>query len=422
MATYSTTQMVYCFTFSVNSAADLTFDNSSGEGVSTMQSYVSKVASDVLSDSTIQGLIGSDWQAVWGPVVVAEEPTASSVVADNTMGCYYSASNNMFVIPVAGTNPSSFFDWLTEDLDVRSLVSWSSIAGTGSGNISLGTSTGLKVLLAMTDKTGNTLFQALSGFISSKSIKGATVAVGGHSLGGALSPVLALLMLNQQSSWDPSASQKISVFPTAGPTPGDSAFASYYDGLIKGGNITYSSLYSPFDVVPLAWAESDLETIPSLYDANIKPVSGASPADLLPGSLACAAQINASQSQNPASNPFAQVSQGRSTISTASFNSVVDFAANLYLKNLTSVLQGSLQSFASSVVNLGRFAAQAVYQHAVAYPSLLNISAFNTEYQTILNNDKPSSASQTEAVREAVKSVAGFDPGKIDAALAKKAV
>ncbi len=415
--TYNTTQMVYSFTFSANSAGGLSFSNASGEGFQSLQAYVSKVASSVLGDSIIQGLIGNDWASVWGPVVYSNNTTGASVIADNTLGCYYSPSNNLFVIPVAGTNPGSMFDWLSEDLDVSSVVSWSTIAGAGSGNISTGTNTGLQILLSMKDSGGSTMLQALAAFISKNSIKKATVAVGGHSLGGALSPVLALFMLNQQSTWDPGKTQSISVFPTAGPTPGDGDFAAYYNGVITDKQLTYSSIYNTLDVVPLAWAASDIATIPSIYDAQITPVKGAVPTDLLTGTIASGLQINASVSQSYASNPFTQVSNGRSSVA-GSFSWVADIGASYEMNKVTAALTGSLATYSPYLVNLGRFVVQAIWQHTQVYQGLLNITDFNNEYQIVLTKNKPTSAASTGDLRAAVTKVTGLPVGDVDGAVA----
>ncbi|MFO0591167.1 MAG: hypothetical protein U0441_26715 [Polyangiaceae bacterium] len=412
-ATYSTTQIIHSFSFSVNSAGSLSFDNSSGEGFSTMQAYVTKVADGVLADPTIQGLIGSDWQLVWGPVVFSNDTSGASVVADNTMACYYSPSNNLLVIPVAGTNPSSMFDWLSEDFSVRSLVSWSSITGAGSGNVSQGTATGLQILLAMKDGSGNTLPEALNAFLKSSSLTNATVAVAGHSLGGALSPALALYLHDKRSTWDPTGTTAISASPTAGPTPGDSGFASYYEGIISAGGVSYSSLYNNQDVVPLAWAPGDLATIPSIYDANITPVSGAVPADLLTGAVASGLQINAAAAGSFSSNPYAQVSTGRSAL-TGAFSTTTDTGAKFILSAVTTSLTGTFATYQPYVENLGRFAAQAIYQHTSAYPSLLGIGSFVSEYQSILQKNKPSSAQTTDDLRGAVKRLTGIDPGSAE--------
>ena len=69
--------------------------------------------SEILSaDPTIQGFIGADWTPVWGPIVWANPAQQGpNYIADNTLACYYSPSQKLFVIAIAGTNPGSLFDW-----------------------------------------------------------------------------------------------------------------------------------------------------------------------------------------------------------------------------------------------------------------------------------------------------------------------
>lgn len=420
---YNQTQIIYTFTFSVSAVGGLSFDNTGGVGLATMQAYASRVESQILADTTIQGLIGADWVPVWGPVVYSEDTSAPTIHADNTMGCYYSPSNNLFVIAIAGTNPNSPFDWLNEDFEVGTLVAWSSIGGTGSGNISTGAATGLNILLNMTSQSV-TLLTALSNYVTANKITNAQVAVGGHSLAGALSPCFALYMYNNQSLWNPTGQLTLSAYPTAGPTPGDSDFATYYESVIAANGITYSSVYNTLDVIPLAWEPDELETIPTIYDASIVPPSGSNPPDDFMGIFTCGLQLNAAQASKDwlgiPVNPYTQISTGRSTVA-GTFDLDVDAAVVKKLKYVSVVLPGSLKDFAPTLTNVARFAAQAAAQHTIAYPPLLSISAFNTEYLIILAANKPTSSVQVDAVQTAVKRVTGVDLGAIDGDVLAKA-
>lgn len=407
MSTYSSTQIVYTFSDSVGSAAGLSFDNSSGEGLATMQTYVTTVEKAVLADTTIQSLIGTDWTPVWGPVVYANDTSGATVIADNTMGCYYSPSNKLFVVAIAGTNPSSPFDWLDEDFDVHTLVPWTTAGGSGSGNISAGTNTGLQILLGMTSG-GSTMLQALASYITTNSITGETIAVTGHSLGGALSPVLALYMHDNAATLGLSG-QSLAAYPTAGPTPGDKDFAQTYEAVMsKAGGITYSSLYNTLDVIPCAWEEDLLATIPTIYDENIKPAPTDSPPDDFMGIVTCGLQLNALATLFLPYNPYTQVSTNRNPL-TGTFNNIVDSDVQSKLQDVSLVLPSALRAYVSTLTNVARFAAQAVAQHTVAYPSLLNISDFDTEYQKILAANKPSSAAQIDGTNAAVARLTGLD-------------
>lgn len=414
MPSYTTEQIVYTFTFSAGSASGIDFDNGSGDGMAAMQKYVQQVATDVLANSTVQGLIGSDWQIVWGPVAYASDTTGPTVHADNTMGCYYSPSQDLYVVAVAGTNFESTFDWTDEDLDVRTQVPWTSLGGTGAGSVSAGTANGLTTLLAMTDGGGSTMLSALALAMGDNGSSGSTLAVTGHSLGGALSPVLALY-LAQQTSVDLFGAS-IAVQASAGPTPGDADFASMYEAAIADGTIaSYSSVYNTLDVVPLAWAVSDLATVPTLYDAHIKPASSDSPPDAFLGSVVAGAVMALAQ----AGVAYTQVSTNRTSLA-GTFGVLVDAGASVLMDSLQSSLPSALATYFESITNVVRFAAQAVYQHIDQYPSLVGISAFETQFTKIVAADKPASATHTDPVRAAVLRLSGLDLAEAQRAAAAR--
>lgn len=366
MTTYSITQLVYSFAFSAGSAGGLSFSNQGGTGYATMQQYVQTVAAAVLTDKTIQGLIGSDWTAVWGPVVYARDTSNSTVHADNTMGCYYSPSNNLFVVAVAGTNPISSFDWFDEDLNVNTLVPWTQAGVTGLGNISAGAYAGLQILLALTDG-GSTMLQALASYITNNKVTGATIAVAGHSLGGALSQCLALYMYDNASTLGLSGQQLVAL-PTAAPTPGDADWAQTYEAVIQSGGIAYVSEYNTLDVVPHAWHEGGLATIPTLYDAYIRPHRSDSPRDDFMGILAAGAQLYVLDSSYQ--NSYKQVKSDRQPLS-GTFDTTVDDDVKTKLQHIRLVFPSALKAYAETLINVARFVAQAAVQHTTAYPPLL---------------------------------------------------
>ena len=215
--------------------------------------------------TTLQPLIGT-WELVWGPAVY-EFPTSDR--PDNTM---FVVSNNSgeLVVAVAGTNPYSFLDWIVEDFLVSAQVLWL----TGSPfslerKISLGTFIGLSVLQKLMPGPGQPgAGVLLKDFLATQVSAPVTVNVAGHSLGGALSPTLALWLSEVRKEWDPAGNASLSVLPSAGPTAGNEAFAQYSDSQI-GTQVT--RLYNPLDVVPKAWTTSDLQEIPNLYTPDIQP-------------------------------------------------------------------------------------------------------------------------------------------------------
>ncbi|MCZ6506433.1 MAG: hypothetical protein O7A04_00075, partial [Acidobacteria bacterium] len=73
------------------------------------------------------------------------------------------------------------------------------------------------------------------------------------------------------SEWDVKHRASVAVWAFAGPTPGDADFAAYYDQRL--GNAT-RRIHNPYDAVPLAWQADQMETIPGLYQPEIKPLLG----------------------------------------------------------------------------------------------------------------------------------------------------
>jgi hypothetical protein len=412
VAVYSTTQIVHSFTFTVGSAADLKFDNQSGEGVAAMQTYVELVAKTMLEDKAVHDVIGLGWVSVWGPVVYARDTSGPTVVADNTMAVYYNPFQNLFVVAVAGTNPLSPFDWFGQDFDVHNQVPWTKAGGNGSGHISAGANNGLQIVLQkMTDANGKTMLEALSGYLKLHVTSKTTIAVGGHSLGGALSPCLALYMYDNATTLGLSGHQ-ISVFATAGPTPGDATWASNYEELITAGSITYSSLYNTLDVVPLAWQPSDLGAIPTLYVPYKVPPD--MPNNNFVGMLVSDAQLYALDAFF--TNSYMQVTNNHTAL-LGTFNTTVDddVAAKL-TPILTRLLPDGLQPYVSTIVYSAQFVAQAASQHISAYPPLLQITEFYAQYKDTLAKCKPTMATQIDPIKAAVLKTVGVDLDRVAAA------
>lgn len=410
-------KQIYSLSFSVNSASNLSWKQTDCKsGMLEMQAYVKRVTADVLSQTA--SIIGN-WKAIWGPIVYANDPTSTAVHADNTMGMYYNADENTIVIAIAGTNVNSPFGWFVEDFSVHTTKSWEIVTGvSGSGNISYGTYVGLSILLGMKNRNEETLVMALKNFLADHpSLTNMQIAVAGHSLGGALSPTLALYLLDTKSSWDPDNRTSIGAFPTAGPTPGDEAFASYYEKQIAANKIYYLSQHNAIDIVPHAWQKEDLEKIPTIYQEYIQQPSDANPSETITGTLASAAALNALATKNFIGVPvnrYQQISPSKTLQGT--FNTEIDDTISKKLKYIKLVLPSALGEYAVYLRNLARFAAQAAVQHTSEYYTLLDIVPFMALYKKILANNKPKDQTVLEDYEYAVKDIARIDLQKIDEA------
>lgn len=213
-------------------------------------------------------LDGGAWSVVWGPAVVTPTPDSANF-ASNSMYVACNAAQTTYVVAVAGTDFESLYDWFDEDADVAEadMVTWPlGSPPSTAAKISGATNTGLGNLTSMVNADG----VALGDYLDSVANTGATLIFTGHSLGGALSPTLALALYADPglSSWG-----TVYVLPLAGPTPGNKAFADIFNGAYRPastGSDTYPSWncnYQNFrDMVPRAW--NRLQSIAPLPDGK----------------------------------------------------------------------------------------------------------------------------------------------------------
>lgn len=446
---YSATQQVYALNQIINAAFGVTEFNT----VDDLQQFVSTVITNTLNDAGAQNYMGNDWQMPWGPFVFSSNPGLNSVVADNTMALFYSPNQKMYVLAIAGTNIDSAYGWLQEDFNTTTTVLWSDVMGNGfnipsayaNAAISTGSDLGLKALLQMDN---NGFISALTSSLNSLTA-GSKVSlyVSGHSLGGALSPVMALYLHDLQqlsNNWNANGCvTNIYAMPTAGPTPGEANFAAYYSNLCaqkpaSGAAIAYTSVYNTLDIVPHSWEQDELAAIPTIYDGNITQPVLANPRQTIVGSLATGAFLKGCNTTRvinlvikkitvPA-NTYTQVSAAPAvrTAVTGNFNTTIDSEITSKTSGLSYILPSGLGDYGTYFVNFVRFLAQAGYQHTVAYSGdattvpetngilkVVEVWGIFTQYK---QNALPSHQTEADLHLNALSRVTGLDLRNIDTA------
>ncbi|NER98456.1 MAG: methyltransferase, partial [Symploca sp. SIO1B1] len=117
------------------------------------------------------------------------------------------------------------------------------------------------------ESQGKLLIDYLKELTSSAS-KPISIAICGHSLGGALSPVLSLSLTDRRSEWDAEEKASLSVLPSAGFSPGNVEFATYYDHQL--GTVT-DRIWNELDLIPHVYQQSLLDQARTFYEPDIQP-------------------------------------------------------------------------------------------------------------------------------------------------------
>jgi hypothetical protein len=113
---------------------------------------------------------------------------------------------------------------------------------------------------------------------------GLELFVTGHSKGGALAPALALFLNDTQRNeeipvrrhyrWNPGSRAAIHCYAFAGPTPGNTAFAEYFNRHLGRRFYRYAN---QMDIVTHAWQSDRLRRLADIYGESVTPLPGLTP-------------------------------------------------------------------------------------------------------------------------------------------------
>ncbi|MEY4903957.1 MAG: hypothetical protein RLZZ292_1772 [Bacteroidota bacterium] len=228
----------------------------------------------------IKELWDCNWEVVWGPALYSFINTRGvkpltpkqkdKFHANNSMyivkGFDKKSNRNVYVIAIAGTNSLSVYEQNVEDVNVDNTQQWDN--NTDHGVIANGSMIGLNKLLGKFEYGSKS---KLMDFFANEYSKNPNMEIitCGHSLGGALCPLVALKLKEWSDKITPNKEDykiPISTYPTAGPTSGDKAFASYAESKLEACN--YISVINTNDIVPMAWEHDTLIQIENVYNNN----------------------------------------------------------------------------------------------------------------------------------------------------------
>ncbi|MDJ1183558.1 lipase family protein [Roseofilum casamattae] len=245
-----------------------------------LQDFATRAVKANFADPEVRDLIGM-WELVWGCAIYQKvTKTMSSNVNDHTM---YMAKYkgdpdcDRYVIALAGTNPFSLQNILVEDINVSRTSGWNNgqpwlstehfAEDPGKPAVSNGIAAALKELTTDMWDGDKRILDYLQE-ITAKATKPIEITVAGHSLAGAMAPSLGLSLVDRQAEWDPSKTATIKVVTLAGFTPGNAAFAEYYDATL--GENT-DRLWNQIDVVPNVFEVEGLRKVAGIYSPSLWP-------------------------------------------------------------------------------------------------------------------------------------------------------
>lgn len=236
-----------------------------------------KVAEAIDAALQTKGWNTRDWKVVWGPGISVMQPVFSDPPPDKPQVypsdvMFVARNSSSYFVSVAATNYLSIFD-VGEDFKAQTMRYWPYAASgrESAGKISRGFHESLRILQRMKPAKGlpgaDLTLREFLRHVVRRHDGDINIITGGHSQGGATAPLVALWLSDTQGEWNAEGKAKISCYRSAGPTPGDCDFATYYDGQVP----ATVSLVNPKDFVPKIFVEREMLKIPLIYEPFLQP-------------------------------------------------------------------------------------------------------------------------------------------------------
>jgi hypothetical protein len=216
----------------------------SGETLADQTTRIMTGVSGLLADTTLA--TRGTWELVW--LALSPDNANMAYLARNTDG------SNQLAVVIRGTI-GNLTDFL-EDLDVGTVVPFTTDASSPPAAISKGAMAGFTQIVTMRPPAGpgtpsQNLVEALAAALdSSPPQPQPAVYVIGHSLGGCLATVVATYLHAQ--TWNTAATPQFGVLTFAAPTAGLQSFADRFGSVPWIVSDHYANAY---DLVPLAWTD-----------------------------------------------------------------------------------------------------------------------------------------------------------------------
>jgi Lipase (class 3). len=226
---------------------------------------------------------GTDYELVWGPAVFAFNfGGLVPKFSDNTLFVVQSRSDpSQYVVATAGTDSVSIADWVLEDFWTGTTVPWPYGTATTNPRISVASLLGLIICQTLVPcgglpGAGQSLKQFLKAAVTAAGSP-LTITTTGHSLGGSLSPLMALWLCDTQGTtnvhpkeiWDPNSSATLIAYSFAGATSGDVNWANHFESQFDAQHAF--RVWNQYDVVPHAWNVAGIAKTPTLYSSTPNP-------------------------------------------------------------------------------------------------------------------------------------------------------